>query len=323
MIGIDTVAVSGQADRRGRQDVCTALGRGVASGPLAPIELHGRLLGRDMSEVLKDLDVEEILVSGRIFHMLLPSPRKPDIQHELSLEGHRLERPPREFVSAISSALSIISRDASCFDLVDTFSPTFGFVRSEKGCVRPITSCTLPDFPLLSLVSRYALRHIPPSTVSPAESPYFLAENIYHESVHQYVNTQILTRGVMAPGYSSLDSPRIKVSWRKGADGQVQEWEVDRALHAATVYTNIINWRLGLIEDSSVPQFVRDATKASVAPAVSAALELYVALEANIDCFSPWGANRVGQLAERTRETVRTPGLRFRLTSSDQVAGPR
>ena len=84
-----------------------------------------------------------------------------------------------------------------------------------------ITSSTFPHFPHCTFLSDKALRHIPPTSISSVDQVYSLAENIFHEALHQELSSTLVFRDIFAEQYSSSQAKKIKVPWRQ------QYWEPD------------------------------------------------------------------------------------------------
>lgn len=82
-----------------------------------------------------------------------------------------------------------------------------------------------------------ALFHIAPATIFPKKSIYALAENLYHESIHQELSFKLLSSDIFIEDFEPATSVKIEIPWRKTV------WEVDRVLHAAYVYWRLIPMR--------------------------------------------------------------------------------
>lgn len=106
-----------------------------------------------------------------------------------------------------------------------------------------ITSASFPKLPDYIFISNKALVHIPPNRIFESPSLYALAENIYHEAIHQHVNADVLREEIMAEIFDSATSPKIEISWRRNQEARNQFWELDRAYHAACVYSGLLPLR--------------------------------------------------------------------------------
>ncbi|GAB3025948.1 aKG-HExxH-type peptide beta-hydroxylase [Natronobiforma cellulositropha] len=100
-----------------------------------------------------------------------------------------------------------------------------------------LTSSTFPAVPHCSFLTEKALRHIPPNSVADEPTDYALRENLYHEALHQQLGATLLHRDVLDPSYSAAASQKVPIPWRESF------WEPDRALHAAVVYTGLVEMR--------------------------------------------------------------------------------
>lgn len=266
-----------------------------------PLELHLTLLNKQPGDdnISHFSEGDMFTVGGADFWWVYPTDNS-FLNDEVSLENHSLVEPNRYIRKSTVEALKIISKVDWAFSVVKNYSPAFGFLKLDDKDARPITSCSVPDFPTISFFSDIALRHIPPLSVHGGDSNYILAENIFHESVHQYVNHQILTQGILSASYTSESSPMIDIPWRKNKDGSIQKWQIDRVLHAAVVYTNLLNWRLEALKSlendkDNLLTFFAD----SLPYARNSVINLYKALEDNLDCFTLKGANRIGSLSNQ------------------------
>lgn len=115
---------------------------------------------------------------------------------------------------------------------------------SEKGVDSEITSITLPGFPYLSFISKMAYQHLPPAVIVQKPHLEILAENLLHESIHQFANHMIVDKGVFSSDYHSNHSPKVSIPWRKNmASDRNRFWEIDRCFHAAMVYLGIYYYR--------------------------------------------------------------------------------
>lgn len=127
---------------------------------------------------------------------------------------------------------------------------------NSKDIDSTITSCSLPSLPYVIFISYKAGYHIPPSNINTYKNRILLAENIYHEAVHQIVNMTILKKNVLLPNYSSETSPKIDIPWRKKQkEERNKAWELDRVLHATSVYANLLPFRKKMLEEISDPLF--------------------------------------------------------------------
>ncbi len=121
-----------------------------------------------------------------------------------------------------------------------------------------ITSVSIPMLPFCSFISDRALRHIPPNIVIEGDLVEFLAENLYHEAIHQAVNMNILLHEIFRESYDSRISPKVEIPWRSNQSSRNQRWELDRVLHAAIVYANLLEYRLTQIESDQMESSKKD-----------------------------------------------------------------
>ncbi|MCS6712008.1 hypothetical protein JSY14_08240 [Brachybacterium sp. EF45031] len=282
-----------------RAEVAPSIGFNEAFMPFSPLKLHAFLTDSPVEPILEDAQFDLLTIAGSEFFLVWSRSEGGTLDRAVALEGHTVQKPTPAFRALLEQALTLLAEDDSVFPIVHAYSPALAYVRPAPNCDRPITSCTVPDFPQMSFLSGIAGRHIPPLTVIAESSALLLAENIFHESVHQYVNHQLLTQQLLAERYRSDDSPEVDISWRRNFDGTPQRWQIDRVLHAATVYTNLLAWRYRVLRRPDLSDVERRAFSEAALAGLRSARELSVALEDNIDCFSPLGAFRVGELTDR------------------------
>jgi hypothetical protein len=159
-----------------------------------------------------------------------------------------------------------------------------------------ITSASFPSLPLWIFFSNRATVHIAPSAIGTRPSPRFLADNFYHESVHQAVNGLLLFGDVLVDDYSSERSPRVKIPWRSSSDARNREWELDRVFHASMVYESILEYRNSEIADRTIEPWERHIFERSSAAAVDALAYLSAALMENRHLLTSEGCRVVQQL---------------------------
>jgi hypothetical protein len=178
---------------------------------------------------------------------LLNATITPEIWLSLPLKDHCLLAPE--------------TRDKDCFraafTYLDLYHPELGaqtrdFLQALALVDRPpngasqetcLTSVSVPDLPFCSFFSRKALRHIAPHFVVHTPDISFLAENLYHESLHHRVSLNLLENDILQPDYHSRLSPKVAIPWREKALSNVHFWELDRVLHAFCVYVGLLPYR--------------------------------------------------------------------------------
>ena len=176
-----------------------------------------------------------------------------EIWHSLPLTGHVLKVPSKGEKNAVCQALGHLSTAHPVLALQCVeFLRVIGFVTREQppeaisvsAASGLLTSVSVPDLPFCSFFSSRAALHIPPHIQVPRPDIHFLAENLYHESVHQKVTLTLLEKEWLKPGYHTLTSPRVAVPWRThAASSAMRLWEIDRVLHAWIVYLSLLHYR--------------------------------------------------------------------------------
>lgn len=273
-------------------------------GALLPFSAYELLTGHPLGCVGK-VKFRELSVEGNSFFVACDE--GADLTESLALKDHFSVAPNESFLGQIEAALKFISNVPLAWAAVTNFVKTIVVVDRNDGVETPlVTSCTLPEFPGMIIFSRKALRHIPPSSVSTVESNYLLAENIFHESIHQLVNIGILFGGLLDDRFDSNTSPRIEIPWRQNLDSRNSSWEVDRVLHAASVYVKLIEWRRSLLSNGDVDKETSDLISTSLSAAIASAGYLISALESHGDALGDGGREFVSMLRnEFDKETTR------------------
>ncbi|RAG80678.1 hypothetical protein DN069_36905 [Streptacidiphilus pinicola] len=264
---------------------------------LTPFDIHDHLLRRERPTSREGAESHPFEVAGERFWWVTPVGDER-LSEEVALQGHRVVTPHALMRRAVVDALGVLAEAPWAFAMVRTYITSFAqveLVRPEAG-QRPVTSCSLPDIPLCVFFSRSALRHVPPLSVSTHDSVHLLAENLYHEAVHQYVNHQIITDAVLLDSYDSRTSPMVDIAWRRKPDGSPQQWQVDRVYHAAMVYGHLTAWRLRALRQVELDEPTRRTVRQAAHDSLAALTDLLGALQRHIDVFSTTGALRVGEL---------------------------
>lgn len=278
-----------------------------------PFAIHNTLTATSTFSS-REFSLVPFIVEGHEFYIL----QRPaeEAWSKIGLRGHKVIDDAESRLDILSQALGIIASRPNTLDLVRRFLTTFIWVETsaDDSGEPPLTSCSLPDLPLAAFVSDMAQRHIPPITVAKTNSARLLAENIYHESVHQLVNYRILTEELFIPDFDSRTSPRIPIAWRKNSIKRNQAWELDRVLHAATVYSQLLDWRLHELKFDFLTDEERSSITTAALESVDSSNYLSDALCQHIDYFTPSGALFVGRLAQSIEQRTR---LLRELTQSD------
>lgn len=270
---------------------------------MLPFVARDLLLNENESSELQ-LSVDNIHINDSNFYVIMEE--NTILNKILGLKGHTTVKPSTEFMKHLRNAIEFLSRYDDAWSTVSGFIRSIVIVEKTQKIDEPlITSCTLPELPSLIVLSEKATRHIPPTTVTDKPSCVLLAENIYHESVHQIVNLGIIFDGFMAENYSSISTNKIDIPWRKNSSNRNRAWEPDRALHAAAVYVKLIAWRKYVLGRDDIDEFVKQAIIDSYESAVYSADYLIQSLlnECN-DSLSSNGYKFVEVLQQRLSEII-------------------
>jgi len=221
---------------------------------LGAVRLYNTLTGdRFGPEVTAATAAEVVTVAGHDLAWITAMPR--ELWDELPLAGHEIAPPTDCRRTALGGAVEhLVDRHPHGAALFRTFVHGLVWVDLAEGANQTLlTSSSLPVLPYWVFVSRKSQRHIPPNTVAQTPSVRFLAENLYHEAIHQVVNINLLTADVFLPEFDSATAPRIEIPWRAaGGDVRNQFWELDRTLHAVTVYRHLLAFRAVELDDPAL-----------------------------------------------------------------------
>lgn len=280
-----------------RTTVVNNLGvQGDGVGVSTPFELRDHLLQAPVRR--RGMRSVDLSVGGATFHVLVDL---DDVSwHDIALNGHRLmaDRAP-ELLDDIEASLRLLSTRPPAWQLVQRFIVTLVPVQADETLFeapRLLTSCSLPEYPLAVFLSPLARRHIPPLSLAKQPSVRLLAENLFHESVHQVVNYEILTGGLLPEEYDSSTSPKIPIFWRQEDAGRNKAWELDRVLHAAAVYSQLLWWRESELRSGELTHEEQITILEATVAGLQSAEYLVNALTDHVDLLSPRGALFVGRL---------------------------
>lgn len=284
---------------------------GVSSGCLEqrdigqlPFVAHNSLHGQAVLSIDGFLTVP-IDVAGHRFY-LLSSSTDGKAFDALRLRGHRLAADDDRSAALVREGLEIVARRADCFSLLRKTLSTFAVVEwMQNADGEPmITSCSLPDVPFCAFLSDRAAVHVPPLTLAAEPSARFVAENLFHEAVHQAVKLKLLCHRLLPPDYDAATSPRVPIYWRSGSISRNREWELERVLHAAAVYVHLIDWRTRELTEGDLSSDERRVVLESGDAAVKSLRHLLDALHEHVDHFTARGGLFIGKLSEAASRHV-------------------
>ena len=101
----------------------------------------------------------------------------------------------------------------------------------------PLTSASYPALPFATFISDLAIKHIAPVEFITIPKSFALAENLFHESLHQELTILLLSNNIMSNNFNANKQLGIHIPWRN------TYWAIDRVLHATYVYSNLIPFR--------------------------------------------------------------------------------
>ena len=173
----------------------------------------------------------------------------PEIWQTLPLSEYQFIVMNEQCIEQIKDAVYYLAdTHAELIQNKAAFLKVIGFLELRENMEKThhrITSVTIPSLPLCSFFSESAGLHIPPGTVIKNHSKVFLAENIYHEMVHNMVNVNLLEADLLHENYDAKTcNEKIMIPWRSD-DPEMRNryWEIDRALHALSVYDSLLFFR--------------------------------------------------------------------------------
>ncbi|MCY4321628.1 MAG: hypothetical protein OXC37_04425 [Bdellovibrionaceae bacterium] len=169
----------------------------------------------------------------------------------LPIKSHKIIIPDEDFKSNIIKALHFLEKNSDEWNKLKKYLTGICLVQlkpSYKDKEFEITSLSVPVFPFVSFLSKKSQFHIPPSIINEKSSLY-LAENLLHESVHQAVNINLLDKDILEEDYNSEESPLVNIPWRQNqGDARNKKWQIDRVLHAISVYVVISFFRRNILQ---------------------------------------------------------------------------
>ena len=152
-----------------------------------------------------------------------------------------------------------------------------------------ITSVAIPSMPFCVFVTRKAIRHIPPKTIIKYVGLYALQENIFHECAHQELSAFLLTNDLLAE--RAVGDVQIDIPWRNTS------WPIDRALHAAFVYSKLSEFRQLALKQNLLHLEEQRAVATAQKSGKEALNHLVSCLSDNLNVLSPAGVEVFSRLA--------------------------
>jgi hypothetical protein len=204
------------------------LGDHPARQLLMPFVLFGELTGIENieNECLQGTTGQEVRI-GEDTYLLLAEVAET-VWRGLPLETHQIVLPSDEQQEELAKALQhLADYYPEGYRYVQEFVKVIAWssLRDDlKGRAVEITSSSFPFLPLCIFISSRAQHHIPPNTLSDQSSYRFLAENLYHEAIHQAINMNLLMFDILTEDFESETSPKIAIPWRAEGIERNQAW---------------------------------------------------------------------------------------------------
>ena len=256
---------------------------------------------------LSSIDGEKLKVGNDTFFMITKLPEM--IWNKLPITSHEILQATKEQKELLSMALHHLKRNYSrAYQLIKEFVRSIVWVRIRKNFVdkdTQITSASFPIMPLCIYISDKATFHIPPNSLSTIQSFRFLAENLYHEAVHQVINMNLLLCDIFNENYDSKTSAKIEIPWRNTQAIRNQYWELDRVFHAAIVYSQMLKFRISELHESSLHHEERKIFEEAAASGLQSAQHLSESLLSHKDSFTSVGIKLIEELANDIHDTAK------------------
>ncbi|KIQ78166.1 hypothetical protein RW25_28215 [Bacillus sp. L_1B0_8] len=229
-----------------------------------------------------------------------------NILYHFPLESHEIIVPTEREKKLLVDALKHLKNNFSeGYAIVKEFIKVFIWVKIKdeyKGKDSQITSSSFPIMPFAIFLSNKAEHHIPPNNISKNSSYLFLAENIYHEAIHQAVNMNILLNDIFIDTYDSKTSPKIEIPWRSEHMKRNQFWEIDRTFHATVVYSQLIKYRISQLNNVNISEEDKLFLEEASLTGIEAAKYLSESLLEKEAIFTEQGAALIKELFEDIRK---------------------
>lgn len=222
------------------------------------------------------------------------------VMQDLPLQGHQVSANTMLNLGYIESGLqSLYLLDETKLAFVAEWTSMIVWVeRSSAFAGQLLTSSTFPNFPHCTFLSLKSLQHIPPNNVLGFPSDYALAENLYHEALHQELAAWLLHQPVLSDNYHSRETDKIAVPWRGGA------WEPDRVFHAIYVYSHLIPLRQMAMEKLTLQWAEKTWLKDALALGHEALAYLTREMQEHLDIFQPDSMGTVQRILSQASETI-------------------
>jgi hypothetical protein len=226
----------------------------------------------------------------------------PVLWQRLSLQDHRVCAPHDEIMNQLRSSMSLLDAMPDARALVSRFVRLLVLVDKSAQRVEPalgsLTSCSLPALPYCSFFSKKALLHLPPKELAPRPHHAWLAENIFHEALHNALTIDVLAGRIFPRDFRVADHPQVEIPWRIDDPAlRNRAWPVDRVLHALVVYTGLHGLRELMLE-RPMEETERQFLRRSLPSARFAMQHLSSALRTSSGCFTEPAQHAVSVLCQ-------------------------
>lgn len=271
------------------------------------LNLICKLTGIENDE-LDQIKTHKVKVEDDTFILINNLPNK--IWSSLPIQSHEIVKTTPKIENIVTTALQHLQKNHFyAYELIKEFVHSIVYVKLKTdftGQDSQITSSSFPIMPLSIFISDKAGFHIPPNNISKDISHRFVAENIYHEAIHQVINMNILLFDIFNENFDSKYSPKIEIPWRYNQVKRNQYWELDRAYHATIVYSRVLRYRINELRDESLLAFEKNIFEGAVKSGVDAVTHLIKSLEQYKSYFSANGQEQLDILHEDIKQVLKS-----------------
>ena len=221
------------------------------------------------------------------------------LRDRLNLVGHRMaaHSPPREtWLRSAAELLSALSSPAA--ECVNSFIGLIVWLDVDANAPEPITSSSFPAVPHLTAMTDKSSRELLPDSYLPEASAWVLAEDLYHESLHQWLSATMMIHDIFVENYIAAEGPLIEIPWRNS------RWPVDRSLHSLFVYSHLVQLRICHLHEADVSFAEREAVVSALPAAIDAIRQLIPQLESERSCYTPLGQQLLDEIVAKARAVV-------------------
>jgi|GEM_PF-5445717 len=152
----------------------------------------------------------------------------------LGINDHQLK--PYKIETIAEALLQLRKTSLEAYEIFFRNTKWINFVSPLESTQKNIfASATFGEVQGITYLSPISDRYAPPNRLLIKPSIDFLAENIFHESIHQFLFPLFEKNLILLKKYRGEFGPKIFIPWRDA------KWNLEHAIHAMVVYTHILN----------------------------------------------------------------------------------